>query len=197
MIFNYSLCYPDKQKIDYFRDEVNASYIAEVFKSFNWDQELKKPIKYYNPSIEINRLSDKVKLILTAVGNVQLDKFIVMLFIPKADTIGNEFDREAFKNSKCHEEYLSVDKSQLILNEFLAYKSPELIRQLLSSINESKAIQFSLSQLQFWMARIGGILLVGLLAFVLFIMARDQFGFWPIATIGSLMILFLISTIKL
>lgn len=196
MGYNYSISYPDKEKTEYFKDEVNASHIMQLFNSFNWAQELQKPVEYYSPSIEINRLSDKVKLILTGVGNEKLDDFMVSLLIPKPDTIANEFDRKDYKKSKHQEERLSIAKSQMILNIFLSNESPEQLSELFSSVNEKFAIQFSLGPLQILAARIGGILLVIMLSFVLLMMVRDEFGFWPIAIISSLVILFLIASIK-
>lgn len=156
---------------------------------------MKKEIKYYSPSLEINRLNDKAKLIISGLGNGQLVNYMVMFFIVKEGTVNNEFDHEQYRKAKFFEQEMTISQIEKLLNEFI---TSEPLHQLAGHFanSEEVLIDDTVNPLGTWIARIGGPLLTILCLYVIYRQISNGVGLWPIAFVFGLMLLFLIGSIK-
>ena len=119
MTFTYSICYPDKEDIQYFKKEISGKEMLNIIKSFPWNMELQKDIHYYSPSIEINRIKDKNKLIISGLGKGRLSNYMVMLFIVKNDMVQNVFNQKEYRKAKVFEGQMSIMKTEELVNQFV------------------------------------------------------------------------------
>ncbi len=195
MKFCYSKCYPDKGEIEFYRDEIDAAHVIDLFNTFGWSSELEKEIKFYSPSLEINRLNDKAKLIISGIGNGRLEKFIIMFFVPDSTFIEDVFNPASYKNAKLFESEFVPTKTFELLTLFLEGCVKEIEEEFV--INKSININYrELSFVEKLICRIGGSLLALLMFYILILMIRDGVTGWPLVIVGGLFLIFVVGSIK-
>ena len=195
MTFNYSTCYPDTDIIEYHRQSVTSDDILEIFKKHDWNGELKKELKFYSPSLEVNRLEDKVKLIISGLGKGKLDEFMLMLLVSKKDSVKDEFEYTEYKGAKQYEGRFSTTETRKILDLFLKGQTKVITARFNQKI-EVKTSDRPMSTLEIWIARIGGILLSILMIYVFILLIIDDIMGWPLVIAGGFMAIFIIGSIR-
>ena len=72
MIYNYSICHPDKPKIEYPENTLNVSQVTDFIKSYPWldilksMEEISEDQIYYSPSLDFKEMDKKRSLGITA-----------------------------------------------------------------------------------------------------------------------------------
>jgi len=75
MNFKYSICYPDKEEIQYFETPISGNQVLKIAKNYNWTEQLNlcKSLEqdkiFYNPSIDFKCINNERSFCLTADFN--------------------------------------------------------------------------------------------------------------------------------
>ena len=75
MLYKYSICYPDKEEIEYRNKPISADEVLTIAKSYPWLDQLKlsKSLNqnkiYYSPSLDFNCIENGKSFCLTANYN--------------------------------------------------------------------------------------------------------------------------------
>ncbi len=131
MKFKYSICYPDKDEIDYFQDPVCGDDLHELMKEFDWEKELAKRVDHYSPSFDFINLEDNRRIILSGVGKAKLESFQVMFILPKWIGYEDVFNDENYYNTDSYSKVVSVNKGYEFLQKFIQGKY-EVIKKSLN-----------------------------------------------------------------
>jgi hypothetical protein len=83
VMYSYSICYPEKEEIEFPDKRLTGEEVLEFVSSYPWVDELKKlesiPFEEvnYNPSLDFKNLDDNYSFCLTAEGKPGAEKFAV------------------------------------------------------------------------------------------------------------------------
>lgn len=72
MTYKYSICHPDKPKIEYLNQELSSYQVIEIIKYYPWSEVLKSMNNiedgniYYSPSLNFETITGKYSLEITA-----------------------------------------------------------------------------------------------------------------------------------
>jgi len=75
MSYKYSICYPDKEEIEYRNNPISADEVLNIAKNYPWLEQLKfsdsldQNKVYYSPSLDFNCIEDGKSFCLTANYN--------------------------------------------------------------------------------------------------------------------------------
>lgn len=126
----YSICYPDKEAIQFGNETLNEGDARRLLQDFDFDSELVKPINHYSPSLDFIRLDDRFRLILSGLGNGQLESFMVMFVEPKRNYNSDEFDEGNYRGTESFTKELSIDESFEIFEKFISQEYKQLRSKL-------------------------------------------------------------------
>lgn len=118
MRYKYSICYPDKDQIDFPYETIGNEEVIQLVKKFDWDKELNKELVFYAPSLDFINISNKKRMILSGIGKGKLEKFQVMYVLPNNDNVIKAFDNSNYYNSEEYYGNFSINISLQILYEF-------------------------------------------------------------------------------
>ncbi|MEE9409003.1 MAG: hypothetical protein V3V28_13115 [Polaribacter sp.] len=66
MSFKYSICYPDRENIDYKNTPITKEEVLDIAKNYPWEEQLKVKGENYNPSLDFINIENKKSFCLTA-----------------------------------------------------------------------------------------------------------------------------------
>ncbi|MDF1698708.1 MAG: hypothetical protein P1U56_22840 [Saprospiraceae bacterium] len=145
MSYKYSICYPDKEEIDFPEEEINGDQVIELVKNFNWDDELKKEIEVYSPSLDFIRISNKRRLILSGIGEGKLEEFQIMYSFPNDENASKAFDAKNYYMSEEYTVVVGIEEAYEILKAFLDQQYDVLLSKMQidtpTKVSDSEALQ--------------------------------------------------------
>ena len=127
MKFVYTICYPDKEEIDVFERIIDGQEVINIFSSFDFNAELRKPREYFSPSIDFIRLSDKKRIVFSGLGKRRLREFQVTYIIPSNPDFTNVFNKKNYLGSTEHTKIVSVSKASEILQWFIGSEDVKIV----------------------------------------------------------------------
>lgn len=133
MKYTYSICYPEKSKIEYPNKILSAEQVKEIVLNYPWKSELQKLqiIKpneiHYNPSLDFKNKNDSYSFCLTAEGDPNDFSFSVWYNRPikKKVLLGLLGEKEKFE---VIDKWFTKEDSYNLLDKFLKkdYQSIEI-----------------------------------------------------------------------
>ena len=143
MRYIYSICYPDKEEIDFFKAPINKEDVMSLVGQFDWATELKKEIEYYSPSLDFINLNNRNRIILSGIGDSKLTAFQVMYLEPIDEPLDDVFSEDNYlgKNPSSRSRELSIEESLHLLKEFLA-DNFEPVKNVLDENEKVRGITF-------------------------------------------------------
>jgi hypothetical protein len=144
MKFVHTICYPDRAEIDVFERIIDGNKVLDIFSSFDFDTELKKPIEFYSPSIDFIRLEDKIRLIFSGIGKRKLQEFQVMYIIPPDAQFTNVFNQKNYFGSTEYTNVVSVPVALELLKCFINSEDGRILKLIggieVAAVNVKKAV---------------------------------------------------------
>ncbi|KAA3622987.1 MAG: hypothetical protein DWQ02_25285 [Bacteroidetes bacterium] len=129
-LFKYSLCFPDSPDIYYAPESIDSKEAWKIYRSFPWEDWLKKEIEHYSPSIEYVRVSDKKIIIFSGIGHNYLEEFQIMYFEPLDPHEEDCFSESNYNNANEMTLEVSPSKASVILQKFLEGNDDSVTRML-------------------------------------------------------------------
>lgn len=140
MEFKYSICYPDKDEIDFFDLPIDKSEVLRLVKEFDWDNELPKEILFYAPGLDFIKIIDRQRIIFSGIGEGKLESFQVMYILPNTKNHRNVFDESNYKNTDSFTSEVSIAKGYELLQHFVAGEYQELTNVLKKDLTYADAL---------------------------------------------------------
>lgn len=128
--FKYSICYPDVEAIRYPAKLVSPKEALLLVNTFNWEQELKKQIIYYSPSLDFVNLDDKHRFILSGMGEDKLEEFMIMFLIPNDPSLIEVFAEDNYYDSPSYAASYTVQEGKKLFKSFLQKDYQAVIKNI-------------------------------------------------------------------
>jgi len=126
MKFCYSICYPDKEEIEYSKLIIGHEEIYKLIENFDWDTELSKKIDFYSPSLEFINIEDRKRIILSGIGDGYLEFFQIMFINPIPNFREEIFNEKNYRGTDSYCKTVAIEESTLILELFTSYRYQEI-----------------------------------------------------------------------
>ena len=118
--FFYSICYPDREEIEFIEQPIDQEALLSLFQNFDWEKELSKPMEHYSPSLDFVGASDKHRLILSGLGEGQLEAFMAMYIVPHDEACPDVFDDRNYFRADTYSAEVSLSTADQLIGFFLA-----------------------------------------------------------------------------
>lgn len=126
----HSKCYPDKEKIDFYQSPISEHQAYSMLVDFDWNEELKKPLKYCSPSIDFIKLRNRKRIVLSGIGNSKLEEFQIMFIEPISNYNNDIFNEKNYYNTDSYSKNVSISDGYKMFQMFISGNYSKLKNQL-------------------------------------------------------------------